>query len=191
MSQPGRDRPDVLWCPHDAAAAHRQLELVSADERRIALTIGDVESADTVDTAHLLRFWPHDLDGVPEAESLAADYQQPATLSLSKGEQVRNAPGDLNNDGFNESQGCYELAPHEGLLRFRFVPGATLHHYPVFRIHRTAGRTCWIYVEGRIIRGQGRDGAGQLLFTIPRAVSTPLMIEVNTRRQTAAPAARN
>jgi hypothetical protein len=187
LSQSGRDRPDFLWCPYKPELAERQLELVSADERRIAVTVGDVEAADTVAAAHLLRFWPRDLDGFAEAVSFAADYQQPASLLASHGRVVDQAPGDLDHDGFNESEGCYELAPKAGLLRFKFLPGAGLRHQPIFRVHETAEAECWVYAGGRIIREQGRDAAGNLLFGLPSAVGQPLTIEVNTRSSRAAP----
>jgi hypothetical protein len=181
LSQPSRDRADLLWCTHRPEAAERQLELVSGDERRIAVTVGDVEPMDTVDTAHLLRFWPRDMDGVPEGDSFAADYQQPATVAPLQGHVITDAPGDLNHDGFNESEGLYELAPKEGLLRFKLLPGSSLRHNPIFRVHGTARADCWVYADGRIIRRQGRDQSGNLLFTLSGVVTTPLTIEVNTR----------
>ncbi len=187
LSQPGHDRPDLLWCPHVPEAAERQLELVSADERRIAVTVGDVEGADTVDGAHLLRFWPPDIDDLPEGQSFAADYQQPASVAASHGHVIKDAPGDLDHDGFNESEGCYELALKEGLLRFKFLPGSGLRHQPIFRAHGTAQAGCWVYAGGRIIRRQGRDQADNLLFTLPGVISRPLTIEVNTQSRSTGP----
>jgi len=186
LSLPGRARPDLLWCPHVLAVARRQLELTSSDERRVAVTVGDVEPSDGVDAAHLLRFWPCDLDATPEGQTFAADYQHPATLSVARGRTVTNVPGDLDHDGFNESEGCYELALTEGLLRFKLLPGTTLRHQPVFRVHAATARDCWVYADGRILREQARDTAGNLLFTFPGVVGTPLTIEVNTRPRSAA-----
>jgi len=181
LSPPDRPRPDLLWCIHTPAAAERQLELVSADGRRLAVTVGDLEPADSVETVHLLRFWPWDIDAAPEGHTFAVDYQHPATLAVARGRLVDDALGDLDRDGFNESEGCYELALADGLLRFEFRPGSFLRHQPVFRVHGAAGRECWIYAEGRIIDRQGRDLSGNLLFRLPRPVSVPLTIEVNTR----------
>jgi hypothetical protein len=180
MSQPGRGNPDLLWCPRRPEAAARQLELVSADERRIAITVGDVEAAETVDTAHLLRFWPGDIDGVPEGGSFAADYQQPAELVLARGGLATDIAGDLDRDGYNESDGCYELEPIDGLLRFRFLPAGLLRHRPIFRAHDTVGKECWVYADGRIIGQPDRDLSGNLLFALPHAVTAPVAIELNT-----------
>lgn len=187
MSQPGRDRPDLLWCPHRPDAARRQLELVSADARRIAVTVGDVEPAGTLETAHLLRFWPHDIDGSPEARSFAADYQRPATLTVSRGRVVADTPGDLDGDGFNESEGCHELAPVDGVLRFKLLAGGLLRHHAIFRVHATDSAECWVYADGRIIGHQERDNAGNLLFALPGAVNRVVTLEVNCRSAGAAP----
>lgn len=187
MSQPGRQRPDLLWSVHTPAAAERQLELVSADGRRIAVTVGDLEPVDTIETAHLLRFWPPDIDAALEGHTFAADYQHPATVEALRGRVVDDAPGDLNRDGFNESEGCYELALADGLLRFKLKPGLFLRHRPIFRVRGTAGKDCWVYADGRIINRQGRDQTGNLLFTLPRVISVPLTIEVNTRSGTTPP----
>ena len=180
-SQPGPERPDLLWCPRQPDAARQQLELVSGDERRVVVIAGHVEPAETVDMAHLLRLWPRDLDAAPEAESFAADYQNPATLSVTRGRLVTDAPGDLDQDGFNEAEGTYELAADSGVLRFKFIPGATLRHEPLFRVRGAPGAACWVYAEGRIITAQGRDREGNVLFALPRPVSRPLTIEVNLR----------
>jgi hypothetical protein len=131
-------------------------------------------------TAHLLRLWPWDIDAAPEADSFAADYQHPATLAVARGRVVTDTRGDLNRDGFNESEGCYELALAEGLLRFELQPGPFLRHGVIFRIRGTAGRRCWIYADGQIIARQGRDERGELLFGLPRPTGMPLGIEVNT-----------
>jgi hypothetical protein len=98
---------------------------------------------------------------------------------------VKDAPGDLDCDGYNESEGCYELMPDSGVLRFQFLPGSLLRHHLVFRIRATAGKTCWVYADGRIIDRQGRDQHGNLLFALSRAASTPVAIEVNTRSNSA------
>ena len=149
--------------------------------------MGDLEASDSVITSHLLRFWPWDIDAAPEAHSLSADYQHPATLAVARGSAVTDAFGDLDRDGFNESEGCYELALGDGLLRFTLQPGAFLRHQPTFRVHGTAGRQCWVYADGRIINRQGRDQRGELMFRLSRAISAPLTIELNTRKDGAMP----
>ncbi|HMF17463.1 MAG TPA: hypothetical protein VKE98_09670, partial [Gemmataceae bacterium] len=44
-----------------------------------------------------------------DALAHALPYRQPARVDVSKGELVKNDPGDLDADGFNESEGCWVL----------------------------------------------------------------------------------
>lgn len=181
MARAERGRADLLWCPHDRGLAAAQIEVVSNDARRTAIVAGQREAADVIETVHLLRFWPSDLDGRPEAESYAGDYQQPARLLFARGRAVLDAPGDLNGDGFNESEGCYELATEEGVARFTFDPVGRLRHQPRFRIHGATGMRCWVYVDGRIVTAEERDALGDVLFAIPGPLGACVSVEVHAR----------
>lgn len=181
LSLTGRERPDLLWSIADVERAKRQVEWRSADERRVAITMGDLEPIDDFQTAHLLRVWPHDIDGVAEAETFAGDYQHPARVTVSNGALVTDAPGDIDTDGFNECEGLYELRPTGDLVRFRFEPGVRLRHRPMFRVAQSEQRECWVYADGRILRSMGRDRDGRLLFVLPWTVDDTLTIEVNMR----------
>jgi hypothetical protein len=178
-AEPGR--ADLLWCPHDRGLATSQIELVSNDARRVAVVAGQGEAAPVIQAAHLLRFWPTDLDGLPEAESHAGDYQQPARLHFSRGRAVLDAQGDLNGDGFNESEGCYELATEEGVARFVFDPVGRLRHRPLFRVQGTTGLRCWVYVDGRVVTVEERDALGEVLFAIPGPLGMSVGVEVHAR----------
>lgn len=178
----GPGNADLIWAPHSAAAASKRMDLSSAGDARLATVLGDVDALDVVETAHLLRIWPTDLGGVPEALSIAGDYQSPARIETINGSVFKTAPGDLDGDGYNESEGCYELVPAGEILRIRFDPGARLRHGPVFRVRETVGRECWVYSEGKIIRNTGRDAAGNLMFELDRPVESAVRIDVNLKR---------
>jgi hypothetical protein len=181
LARRAKGATDLLWVPHAPALAEAQLLLRSADDRRLAVTVGGLPAAAKIDSAHMLRFWPDDIDDVPQAASFAADYQQPAQLRLTAGNVLRDVPGDLNGDGFNECEGCYELSAADGVLRLTLDPGGLLRHEPLFRVHGTAGQHCWVYVEGRIVQSPGRDGQDRLMFVLPGVVKAPVSIEVNSR----------
>lgn len=181
FSPPTPDAPDLLWVPHLTALGARQNELESADGR-LAVTLGDIESADVIETAHLLRFWPTDVNGAPDAETFAADYEYPAKLDVRHGLLRSDVAGDLNHDGFNESEGLYELAVTDGLLRFQFDPGRWLRHAPAFRVHGLEGGECWVYCDGRILSPAGRDGAGAPVFTLPQSMGRVMAVEVNRKK---------
>lgn len=181
LSQAGADRPDLLWVPHDRALAARQVELVTSDDRRLALTLGDTAAENRVDSAHLLRFWPRDLDHAPEGEAFAGDYQHPAEIEVLRGALAAGVAGDLDGDGFNESEGCHELRLDENLLRLRLRPGRWLRHATVLRVHGTTGRRCWVYADGRIVDTVERDADGRLLIALPEFLSSEPLIEVTAR----------
>lgn len=176
----GSQRADLLWTWPPRAGFARLRELISVDERRIALLAGDLPAADVVRCAHLLRFWPADMEGLPEALPLATDYQNPVLLQPTAGDVVTEVDGDADGDGYNEAEGCYELAASGGVLRFDFDPGVYLRFEPVFRVHGTEGRRCWVYARGRVLTTVGRDREDNLLFHLPRMTSTRTAIEVHT-----------
>lgn len=180
LARAGKGRADLLWTWPKGAALAQQRELVSADERRLAVIAGDVEAGSVVETTHLLRIWPPDIDAAPEGESFTRDYQNPARITATVGQVRTDIPGDANHDGFNEAEGCYELALVDGALRFDFDPGAALRFDPVFRVHEAAGRQCWVYVRGRAVQDLGRDHEQNLLFHLGHVSGAKVALEVHT-----------
>lgn len=180
LARLGRAQADLLWTWPRAKGFERQRALVSVDERRLAALVGDVAATPVVETVHLLRLWPSDIDAAPEAESLAGDAQNPATLTPTAGRLLTDVPGDLDHDGYNESEGCYELASLDGRLRFDFDPGGHVRFDPVFRLHETAQRRCWVYARGRAVKNLGRDADRNLLFRLGRVSGRPLGVEVHS-----------
>jgi hypothetical protein len=179
LARPGGQRADLLWTwPHGRRFVQQRVQ-ASADEQRLAVVAGDLAASAVMDTAHLLRIWPTDLDGWPEATGLAGDYAQPATIVMHTGRLLTNVPGDLDHDGFNESEGSYEFAAGETALRFDFDPGSRLRFDPVFRVHETAGQRAWVYARGRLVNTVGRDGDDNLLVWLGHVVSTRTAIEVH------------
>ena len=179
MARPAAGRADLLWTWPQAAQLSHQRELGSADERRLAVIVGDIAAARTVETAFLLRFWPTDIDAAPEALGFAGDFRSPAVVTTRSGRRLTDVPGDADHDGYNESEGCYEFAPDDRVLRFDFDPGRYLRFDPVIRVHDTAGRRCWVYARGRLINDVGHDAAENLLFRPGRVASAPMAIEVH------------
>lgn len=182
LARRGEGQADLLWVPARAELATMQRAVESEGGRRLALILGAVEPEDRHESAHLLRFWPLDINGPAEAASIAADYAEPARVGATSGRVLTDVPGDLDADGFNESQGCYELAADAGVLRFAFDPAGRLRYQPVFRVHGTQGLRTWVYVDGRIIQSTGRDAQGRLVIRLPEVVSRPLSVEVYSRQ---------
>lgn len=181
LSPKEKNRPDLLWAPYNQALLATRRVLESGDGRRLAVVAGAVSPKGKVESAHLIRVWPADMDGTAVGDSIAWDYRHPAAIAATVGRLVTDSAGDLDGDGFNESEGCYELSPEGGVLRFRFDPGRRLRYRPIFRIHETGSRRCWVYVDGRIIKNLQADGRGRMMFRIDDVVQHPLAFEIYVR----------
>ena len=72
-----------------------------------------------------------DLKTANDALPYALDYREPAKITGAT--LVTDDPGDLNADGFNESEGCYVLRG-PGPLSFTFEKGKGAGLAPVFKI---------------------------------------------------------
>jgi hypothetical protein len=168
---------DLLWAPH-LASSMRWRRFFSETGRQPSLLIaGETPAAPVMSSAQLLWFCPASLDA-PAAEEIASDYQEPLALRPDAGTLVTDAPGDLNHDGYNESEGCYELALQRGRLRFGFDPGSLPRQAPLFRIHGGENTRCWVYADGEALPAEARDASGRILFTLPGVIRSPRMIEI-------------
>jgi len=166
----------LLWVPAEPKAAARAVWKPTADaERSVAMMPLD---APVSAISSLLWFLPPQVTTTAEIEQRAADYQRPATLRVSVGRRVFDAPGDLNHDGFNESEGCYELALEGDRLHFVFDPAGHTRYGPVFRIEGTQEKHAHVYVNGRMLEDTARDRAGRLLFALPDSLRTSRYVDV-------------
>lgn len=181
FSRAGPAETDVLWAPYDARWMRPQRVLASADDSRLAVIAGAGPAAPVLASAHMLRVWPRDLDDAGQAERLVRDYREPAAVSVSPGEVVCDAAGDLDRDGFNESEGCYEVRPARGMVRCTLRHGARLRYRPLFRVHESSGKRAAAYLNGRVLRSIGRDAEGNALVLAPVVTDRPFALEVVLR----------
>ena len=183
----GRNQADLLWAWPQCDTIRQHRVLASVDERRLAIVAGDVEATPIVELAHVFRLWPADMDGVLEASVFTLDWQNPAVPTPTPGRVCADVAGDLSHDGYNESAGCYELELDDHVLRFDFDPRPYLRFDPVFRVHGTAGKRCWVYARGRLVHDVARDANDNLLFQLAHVVSMPTRIEVHAAPLDATP----
>jgi hypothetical protein len=189
-ARPAPAQADLLWTWPAATRMRAQRAYATVDGSRLALVVGGLPANPTLTVAHHFRVWPADIDGAPEAVGLARDYREPARVRLLAGRRITDAPGDIDQDGFNESAGCYEFALDGGVLRFELDPGALLRFGTVLRVRETAGRQCWVYARGRLVTDVGRDAADELLVNLGRLSGPPVIIEVHTQDSPAPPGTR-
>lgn len=174
----------LLWTPSDPAIAAGSRQFGSVDGLRLASIFGDRVATSDVSTAHLLRFWPPAALDLGTAEAVSGDYQQPARLTVEVGALRCDASGDGDADGFNESEGLYELVAEGERLRFQLDPGSWLRGQPRMRIANSRGRAADATIDDQPAAGLhwGRDGQGNLLVTLPNVFDRPIVAEFTLRR---------
>lgn len=122
---------DILTFP---ALAHRTQSLVNDEKamqwRRASLRFSCDPNAESQDFALQLRVYPRTLDSFATAMPYVEDFQVPAELAVRNGSVVKNDAGDLDGDGFNESEGCYVVRGGDSVT---LVAGKTARHQPVIK----------------------------------------------------------
>jgi hypothetical protein len=94
--------------------------------------------------------------GVPEIKELsdalpyALQYRRPPRVEVTKGELVKNDPGDLDADGFNESEGCW-VVRSKGAIELAFPKGDHSLLAPVFKVLN------WSAVPPRTVKVNGKE----------------------------------
>ncbi len=110
----------------------------------------------------------------------AANYLKPPRLEIRIGRQEA-CDGDIEADGFDESQGCYHVRAKAGHCRFRVVPGKEGLADAVFRVRGRWEGTVTASSEGLALRSLVRLGDGSVVFVLPGAVTRPRWVEVTGR----------
>ncbi|MCW8965903.1 MAG: hypothetical protein OQK82_04335, partial [Candidatus Pacearchaeota archaeon] len=59
---------------------------------------------------------------------------QSSAISMTTGTLTTNSTGDLNTDGFNETEGAYVMAASDNTVKFTINGGTVRRYYPAFRI---------------------------------------------------------
>ena len=187
----GRDRPgssDLLCVAHDPEALPDVVPLEDEEGERLgAMFLTSRLRRPRQDWALAMVVWPDDLDDEEAAELLAMDYSHPPVLHVEVGELVRTDVGDLNNDGFNEAEGCYVIKPAGNRLRMRLQVRERPCWYPMFKLAGTKGRRTWAYADGDILTAQARSADGSVLIALNRVVDRPVELEVVVQAASASP----
>ena len=108
---------DILTCssaPHDSRTfINNEIPLMW---RRTPLRFAVDRELNEKPFALQMRVYPRDIDSFSAGLPYVKDYQQPARLSVQAGKLVRDDRGDLNGDGYNESEGCFVVAANGSKL---------------------------------------------------------------------------
>lgn len=179
---------DLLCTAHNSSALPDAVRLIGGGTDRVGAMFRTSRLQYPVQKWGLmLAFWPDDLDDLEAAGLIAASYCRPPALETSVGRTVRTEEGDLDNDGYNESQGCYVVEPENGRARMRLDVRDFPFWYPTIKLAGTKGMSVWAYADGRILPSDARTADGSVLLGLGGVVDRPVEIEVTVRQEGGAP----
>jgi hypothetical protein len=166
----------LTWSAVPASAIHAVQALPLDVRRELAVLGGTLPAAETLITSHLFLLESDPRPG--HAQLVAAAYVQPHLPEVTLGALRGDVAGDLDGDGFNEREGCYELVAHRERARFEFQPPVLPVSSPVFRIHDSANKDAVVHCNGAALPADGRDASGNVLFLLPAGVPGSQQVEV-------------
>jgi hypothetical protein len=114
----------------------------------------------------------------PKRNLMQQNFLKPAKIVHTLTGQGEPAAGDVDRDGFDESQGCYFLTARAGHCRFTVMPPEGGLHEPAFRVQGKWQEMPSVNCEGMAIRNAVRLEDGSLLFVLHGNITRPTAVEV-------------
>ena len=113
-----------------------------------------------------------------DAGDFQANYVKPGQMAVRIGKRPA-CDGDVDGDGFDESQGCYHLQAEAGNCRFTIAPADGPLVSPVFRIRGAWTGAVSASADGLALRGLERLDGGETIFVLPGRLDGPRNVEVS------------
>jgi hypothetical protein len=120
---------------------------------------------------------------LPDRDALIEQHDSPAEVSVPEemGRVERNSPGDVNNDGYNELSGTYQLKATGGRIVVTLKPKTAKLVRPVLEIAGLpAGRITGTF-EGVLVEKSIRLANGHVLVELPGSISREVTVELKVR----------
>ena len=117
-----------------------------------------------------------------DGKAYRRNYLDSGRVQVILGDKAALADGDVDKDGFDESQGCYFVRAEAGNCRFTVFPplGGLLR--PVFYVAGRWKGKVTVASEGLAIRNVVRLADGSVLFAFPGRINRPTAVEVTGRQ---------
>ena len=110
------------------------------------------------------------------------NYVAPPMIEHVWTDRTQFAPGDLDKDDFDESQGCFFLQAKNKRCRFIINPPPDGAVNPVFRIQGLGGGKVSASAQGLAIRDIAVLEDGSVLFMLKGVITRPTTIEAGMER---------
>ncbi|HWP40375.1 MAG TPA: hypothetical protein VNL70_05570 [Tepidisphaeraceae bacterium] len=113
----------------------------------------------------------------------AQQHLSPALIEIdpSMGRIDRRSPGDANNDGYNESRGCYRLIAAGPRLECTLIPRSVPLIRPLLEIADLPPGQVLVSMEGRLVEQAIRLPDGTLLVELPGRIDRPTLLSVRAQ----------
>ena len=108
------------------------------------------------------------------------EYPRPGKIVITIGQKESFAMGDLDNDRFDESQGCFFLAAQAGKCHFTIFPPPDSLISPVFRIAGPWREPVSACSEGLMLKDVVVLADGSVLVAFPGRLNRPAEVEVSS-----------
>ncbi len=113
----------------------------------------------------------------PDKDLLIQNYLKPVRIeTILAGDGF--SPGDLDHDGFDESQGCYYLEAVNGHCRFKILPPPEGVLNPVFRVAGPWQGEPSVNLEGLAVQNVSSLPDGCAVFMLDGKLTKPVFVEV-------------
>lgn len=147
-------------------------QLIALSGQKVQHEFELADMSEVVKRWNYLTAWPD-----THRQQAQQNFLQPGKVVLTLGVDEL-APGDIDRNGFDESQGCYYLKARNGHCRFRIEPPAGGLVRPVFRVQGGWDRLPGISCEGLAIRRSALLQDGSVLFMLDGLIQKPTFVEV-------------
>ncbi len=122
------ERPTSYFnAPYERVFYRSGLQLTEAGNQHL-------EPGSSLTWCLMLQLQPDTIDSEEAARPYALDYRAPARVSVARGALITDDAGDLNQDGFNEAEGCYVLWAEDGSADFTLASGEVTHYWPILKV---------------------------------------------------------
>ena len=120
---------------------------------------------------------------VEETTALARQHDSPAEIQIGEdsGRIDRSTPGDVNNDGYNERRGAYQLAARTSWVEFQLSPRTRTLCRPVVEISGLKEGRVTAWVCGQLVDNVVRLPDGKALLELPLSLGKPATISIGVK----------
>lgn len=112
-----------------------------------------------------------------------AENESPATIEVDadSGRVERNLPGDRDNDGYDESRGCYTVRAAGGRVDIRLSPGKAKVSWPVIEVLGLPQGQVSVWLEGQLVPWVTRLSDGKAIIELPVKLERPVEAQIRVK----------